>query len=328
MEKVKKSTSGGWWQRFSREYSIVLITIGVIIAAVIAVTIKFGDPTKFWDGQNFINILRANTVTGIIAFGMAFVIVSGNIDLSVGSQLVFVGLLMFNVLNATGSIPLAILVAVLFSSALSIGAGFIVTKGRVPSFILTLGLQYVYRSLSIFAMSSGGVTGDVAEFKLISNTELGGVFPLPIIYFFIVFAVYFYISKYTVLGRRIYAVGSNEQATKLSGINTNWVKMMAFALLGIAVAIAAVVEGSRMNSMNSSSSGDGYDLSCIAMAVVGGIAMEGGKGSMIGTLFGIVIMGIISNILTIMQMDVYLVNAVKGAIIIAAVLLQHKSKNN
>lgn len=325
MEKVKKSGNTAW-KKFIREYSIVLITIGVIIGSVIAVSVKYGDPSKFWDAQNFMNIFRANSVVGIIAFGMAFVIISGNIDLSVGSQLVIVGLLMFNVLNATGNIVIAIIVAVLFSCALSMGAGFIVTKGRVPSFIVTLGLQYVYRSLSIFAMHSGGVTGTVDSFKAISNTDLGGVFPLPILYFFIVFIVFFYISKYTVLGRRIYAVGSNEQATKLSGINTDWVKIMAFVMLGISVALAAVIEGSRMNSMNSSSSGNGYELNAIAMAVVGGIAMEGGKGSMIGTLFGILIMGIINNILTIMGMDVYLVNAVKGTIIIIAVLLQHKSK--
>ncbi len=336
MEKVKKSGVTGW-QKFIREYSIVLITIGVIVGAVIAVSLKYGTPTKFWDAQNFINILRANSVVGIIAFGMAFVIISGNIDLSVGSQLVIVGLLMFNVLNSTGSIFLAILIAVLFSCALSMGAGLIVTKGRVPSFIVTLGLQYVYRSLSIFAMSSGGVTGNVDAFKAIANTDIplsfkmdgspNVVFPTMIFYFIAIFLIYFYISKYTVLGRRIYAVGSNEQATKLSGINTDWVKIMSFALLGIAVAVAAIMEGSRMNSMNSSSSGNGYELNAIAMAVVGGIAMEGGKGSMIGTLFGILIMGIINNILTIMGMDVYLVNAVKGAIIIIAVLLQHKSKN-
>ncbi len=324
MEKVKNHNS--IWHKLTREYSIVLITIGVIVGAVVAVTIKYGDPTKFWDAQNFINILRNNSVIGIIAFGMAFVIISGNIDLSVGSQLVIVGLLMFAVLNATGSIVLAIIIAILFSCALSFGAGFIVTKGRVPSFIVTLGLQYVYRSLSIFAMSSGGVTGKVDSFKLISNTELGGAFPLMIVIFLVVFVAYFYISKYTVLGRRIYAVGSNEQATRLSGINTDLVKIMAFVLLGISVAIAAVMEGSRMNSMNSSSSGNGYELNAIAMAVVGGIAMEGGKGNMIGTLFGILIMGIINNILTIMGMDVYLVNAVKGAIIIIAVLLQHKDK--
>lgn len=334
MEKAKKQNA--FWHKFVREYSIVLIAVGIIVAAVIAVTIKYGDPTKFWDAQNFINILRNNSVIGIIAFGMAFVIISGNIDLSVGAQLVMVGLVMFAILNATGNIALAIIIAIVFSCALSMGAGFIVTKGRVPSFIVTLGLQYVYRSLSIFAMHSGGVTGEVAAFKAISNTEIPLVvnesgqmelgFPLMIIYFLIVFFIYFYISKYTVLGRRIYAVGSNEQATKLSGINTDWVKIMAFALLGIAVAIAAVMEGSRMNSMNSSSSGNGYELNAIAMAVVGGIAMEGGKGNMIGVLFGIIVMGVINNILTIMGMDVYLVNAVKGTIIIVAVLLQHKDR--
>ncbi|MBC5647304.1 ABC transporter permease [Christensenella tenuis] len=320
-EEVKELKKNTGWHKFVREYSIILVAVGLIIVATI-----LGGST-FMNGQNFINIFRNNTVLGIIAFGMAFVIITGNIDLSVGTQLVVVGIVLLSVLNATGNIVIALIVAVLFSCALSAGVGAIITKGRVPSFIVTLGMQYIYRSLAIFILDARGISGEVDAFQQISNYEIGGVFPLPLIYFAVVFFICFYISKYTVLGRRIYAVGSNEQATRLSGIDTDKVKIMAFVLMGLTVAIATIIEASRMNSINSASSGNGYELNAIAMAVVGGIAMEGGKGHMIGVLFGVIILGVINNILTIVGMNVYLVNAVKGAIIIGAVLLQHKKKD-
>ncbi len=304
------------------EYSIVLVALAMVLIATLL------EGQTFMTGKNFINILRNNSVQGIIAFGMSFVIISGNIDLSVGSQLVVVGIVCLAVLNATGSIVLAILAAVAMSCVLSAITGLIVTKGRVPSFIVTLGMQYVLRSVSIFAMDARGITGEIKAFQDISNYSIGGWLPMPIIYFVVMFLIYLYISKYTVLGRRIYAVGSNEKATRLSGINTDMIKIISFIILGIAVAIAAVTEASRMNSINSTSSGTSYELNAIAMAVVGGISMQGGKGNMVGTFFGIFILGIINNILTLVGMNVYLVNAVKGAIIIFAVLLQRKDREN
>ncbi|HWR24350.1 MAG TPA: ABC transporter permease [Feifaniaceae bacterium] len=321
MPITKNNKSKLLWKRFVSEYSIVLVAVAMVLIA----TLLEGE--TFMTGKNFINILRNNSVQGIIAFGMSFVIISGNIDLSVGSQLVVVGIVCLSVLNATGSILLAILAAIAISCVLSAITGLIVTKGRVPSFIVTLGMQYVLRSVSIFAMDARGITGEVKAFQEISNYSLGGWLPMPIIYFALMFVIYFYLSKYTVLGRRIYAVGSNEKATRLSGINTDTIKIISFVLLGIAVAVAAVTEASRMNSINSTSSGTSYELNAIAMAVVGGISMQGGKGNMVGTLFGIFILGIINNILTLVGMNVYLVNAVKGAIIIFAVLLQRKERD-
>ena len=321
MPITKTNKSNLIWKKFMSEYSIVLVAVAMVLIATLL------EGKTFMTGKNFINILRNNSVQGIIAFGMSFVIISGNIDLSVGSQLVVVGIVCLAVLNATGSILLAILAAIAMSCVLSTITGLIVTKGRVPSFIVTLGMQYVLRSVSIFAMDARGITGEIKAFQEISNYSLGGWLPMPIIYFAIMFAIYLYLSKYTVLGRRIYAVGSNEKATRLSGINTDTIKIISFILLGIAVAVAAVTEASRMNSINSTSSGTSYELNAIAMAVVGGISMQGGKGNMVGTLFGIFILGIINNILTLVGMNVYLVNAVKGAIIIFAVLLQRKDRD-
>ena len=326
MEQLKPKGQNGF-SRFMNSYSIIFVTIIMIIAATIAAQVMGGDNlgyNAFLNGGNVINILRNNSIIGIPALGMSFVIITGEIDLACGSQLVIVGLVIVNVLNATTNIPLAIICGIAISVGISAGTGFIIAKGRVPSFIVTLGMQYVLRSLAIFFMDARGVTAKVPEYQMISNTDVGGVVPMPIIFFAGMFILFFFISRKTVLGRRIYAVGSNERATKLCGINTDKVKIMAFILLGIAITVASITESSRMNSVNSSSTGTGYELTAIAMAVVGGISMQGGKGSLIGTLFGMLILGIINNILTIVGMDVYLVNCVKGAIIIFAVLTQRK----
>ncbi|HHT44210.1 MAG TPA: ABC transporter permease [Fastidiosipila sp.] len=321
MNKVSSKLESIRRHKFFSEYSIILVAIAMVIIATIL------EGQTFLTGRNFINILRNNAIQGIIAFGMSFVIISGNIDLSVGSQLVIVGITCLSVLNATGSTILAILSALIMSVALSLLTGFIVTVGRVPSFIVTLGMQYFLRSIGIYIMDARGITGRVASYQQISNYMLFGWLPLPIIYFFVMLGISIYVARSTIIGRHIYAVGSNEKATRLSGINTNRVKMIAFAILGVTVAVAAIIESSRMNSINSTSSGQTYELNAIAMAVVGGIAMEGGRGKLIGTFFGIFILGIINNILTLVGMHVYLVNAVKGAIIILAVLLQRKSRD-
>lgn len=308
------------WKRFYGEYSVILVTIVIFIIACLA------ERENFLTAQNIINILRNNAVVGVMAFGMAFVIISGNIDLSVGSQLVAVGSIILGVMNMTGNVVMAMVVGVACSCVFSAITGVIVTKGGVPSFVVTLGLMNIYRSVCMYFMAGGGFYGNSTAYAQISNYSVGGIIPLPIVYLAIVFGAYFYISKHTKLGRYIYAVGSNEKATRLSGINTDWVKIRAFMLMGLSVGMAAIIETSRMNSINASSSGTSYEMNAIAMVVIGGISMSGGKGNLINTFFGIFILGIINNILTLMGVDVFLVNAIKGCIIILAVLLQRKEK--
>ncbi len=311
-------------KQFASENSIVLIVIAMIIAATAA------EGTQFLSLQNFMNILRNHAVIGIIALGMAFVIISGNIDLSVGAQMVAVAALTVSFINKTGNVPVGILIAVVSSCTMSTITGIIVTKGHVPSFIVTLGMQYIYRSLSMFFMQGGGFYLDKVKapfYTQISNYMVFGKIPMPVIYFLLVFAALWFVSKYTRLGRHIYATGSNEKATRLSGINTDKIKILSFTLLGLAIAIAAVIESSRMGSINSTSSGNAYELNAIAMTVIGGISMQGGKGKISGALFGMLILGIINNMITLLGVNVYLINAFKGLIIIGAVLLQRKDRD-
>ena len=309
------------FKKLYSEHSVILVTLVIFVLASIV------ERENFLTLQNIINILRNNAVVGVLAFGMSFVIISGNIDLSVGSQLVAIGSIILAIMNSTGNLYLAIFVGILASCVFSALAGVIITKGNVPSFVVTLGLMNIYRSVCMFFMSGGGFYGEVPAYSQISNYSAFDKIPLPIFYLLIIFGVYYYISRYTKTGRYIYAVGSNEKATRLSGINTDWVKIKAFILMGVTVAVAAVIETSRMNSINASSSGLSYEMNSIAMAVIGGISMSGGKGSLVNTLFGVFILGIINNILTLMGADVFLVNAIRGCIIILAVLLQRSDKN-
>lgn len=307
-------------RKFLDQYSIMFITVLMILVATLL------QGATFLSLPNFVNIIRNNSIVGIIAFGMSLVIISGNIDLSVGAQMVIVASLTLEVVNRTGSALLGVLTAFAFSCSLSLMTGIIVTKGRVPSFIVTLGLQYIYRSILIYALNGGGITTLNEKYTQISSYSLFGWLPLQIVYFFVMAIIYSFISKHTVLGRHIYAVGSNEKATRLSGIKTDRIKIIAFVLLGATIAVAAIAESSRMGSINSTSSGTSYELNAIAMAVIGGVAMEGGKGKMTNTMFGAFIFGLINNILTLVGINPRLVNAFKGAIIIVAVLLQRKSK--
>jgi ribose transport system permease protein len=310
------------------QYSIIWVLLGIIILA----SIFLGD--SFLDPQNFVNILRNNAILGILALGMAFIIISGNIDLSIGSMLVAVGAIAIAIANYFGkilspglswlAIIIAILAALICSSVFGALSGLIITKGRVPSFIVTLGFMSIYRSVSMYFMKGGGFYCDVPAFQKISNTELFGVIPLPIIYFAIAAAACYYIAKYTRFGRHVYAVGSNEKAARLSGINTDRVKILAFMFMGIMVALAVIIETSRMNSINATSSGQGYELTAIAAVVIGGVAMSGGRGSIIGAVLGVLLLGTISNILNIAGVDVFLVNSIKGSLVVLAVLLQKK----
>ena len=322
MQNTVTLTGKQKFKRFLGEYNIILVTLLMI---VISTCLK---GFTFLSLANIINIIRSNAVIGIIAFGMAYVIITGNIDLSVGAEMVAVAALSITMVNLTGSAFMGVLTAFVTGIGFSFITGLIITKGRVPSFIVTLGFQYIYRSVLTYALNGGGVTTKNPGYLAISSTEILGFLPLQIVYFFLMAFIYWYISRYTALGRRFYAVGSNEKAARLSGIKTDRIKIMAYVLLGVTVAVAAIAESSRMGSINSTSSGTSYELNAIAMVVIGGVSMEGGKGKLSNTMFGAFIFGMISNILTLIGINTKLVNAVKGAIIIIAVLLQRNSKEN
>ena len=306
------------------KYSSIFAFLLIFLIAVIV------KGTTFLNPNNLLNVLLNNSVIGIIALGMTMIIITGGIDLSVGSQLAMTGLVGITVLNNTNSIAAAILVTAALGILSGTIAGFFVSKFNIPAFIVTLGTTSIYRSLIQYFYHGGGILAEgtkVDGFLKISNTRLFGIVPTPIIYWVVLSIIVSFIMKKTSFGRYVYGVGSNEQATKLSGINTKKVKILTYTISGLLVAIASIIEASRLGSMNSASSGLSYDMDAIAAVVIGGTRMSGGYGHIIGTVFGTLTLGVINNMLNLLGVNSFLVGAIKGGIIIGAVLLQKYLEN-
>lgn len=310
----------GFWGpivRFLAENSVIVAFAAMVIIA----TVLAGD--SFMSLTNIINILRTVSIIGIISLGMTLIIISGGIDLSVGSALVLVGAAGLWVLNETRSIPLGLVT--MLAGGIAIGAinGTVITRGRVTPFIATLGVMATCRSLSLYLLNGGGISANVPAYWVIANNDLFGI-PYPVIYFVLLTVMVFVFSQRTPMGRYIYSIGSNEKASHLSAINVNRVKVITYMIGGAMVSIAAMVETSRLNSVSAASSGQGYELDAIAAVIIGGTRMSGGRGSVVGTFFGVLILGILNNMLTLMGVSPFVTGTVKGIIIIVAVLVQKK----
>lgn len=298
-----------------------------ILLFVVAIMI---EGTTFFSVQNIMNILLNNSIVGVIALGMTLIIISGGIDLSVGAQLASTGIIAIMVANNTGSVIIGLLAAMLTGGLMGLFTGVIIAKFNIPPFITTLGLMQIYRSIAQHNLNGGGLSVDrdvVGGFLDISNTriwEFGNFIgiPLPVIYWIVLAIVIHIVLTRTSFGRYIFAIGSNEKAANLSGINVMKVKLGVYMLSGVLVAIGSIIEASRIGSMNSSVSGTAYELQAIAAVVIGGTAMSGGKGKISGTFFGMLTLGMINNMMNLMGMPPFFVAAIQGKIIILAVLLQ------
>ena len=297
-----------------------------------------GEWAKFWFDNTF-NVLRANTSVGIVALGMTLVIMIGGIDLAVGSTLAGVGTVLMAMIDTgdhgvlirmgitgTPAFIIGILAALLAGTAIGAVNGLLITKGKVPPFIATLGVMNIVRSVAQYFTKS--YTPTVPKtFQGIANTVLFGQRPLTILYWLVLAVIFYLLMKHTAFGRYVYATGSNERTTRLSGINTDKIKMKVYMITGFVVAIAAVAQLSRLGGMDVASAGNGYELDSIAAVVVGGTAMSGGRGSIVGTILGVLIIGLMNNLLILLGVDSFLTDAFKGAIVVAAVLMQRKEKN-
>ncbi|ANE46872.1 ribose ABC transporter permease [Paenibacillus swuensis] len=304
----------GWlWS----EYSVVFAFLAIVLLAVIVNGGDFASPT------NFVNILRQVSIIGIISLGMSVVMLSGGIDLSVGAVLAFVGAITIIVLNNTGSVLIALVTAIGSGAVIGGLNGFMITKGRIASFIATLGVMAAARSLALYIADGGSIAGKVEGYTAIANHELLGL-SYPIWIFLAVTAFIYVLMHKTKFGRYVYAIGSNEKAAILSAIRVDRVKIGVYMLCSILVGLAAVIESSRLNSISSASSGLSYELDAIAAVIIGGTRMTGGRGKVIGTFFGILILGVLNNTMNLVGVSPYLQGLVKGLIIITAVLLQRK----
>lgn len=278
----------------------------------------------FLTTSNLLNVLVQAAVVSVLAAGVNFAILTGGIDLSVGSLLGLVGVLIAAVYKATGSVFLALATGLVLGFGLGLFNGAMVSAGRIPSFIATLGTMSIARGLAFVFTQGRPISTFPASFRALGAGEIGGI-PIPIIVVLVVYLVAHYVLTQTPFGRAIYAIGSNEDAARLSGVNVGWYKTAAFGVSGLLAGLAAIMFTGRINSAHPLA-GDGYELDAIAAVVIGGTSLSGGEGRVLGTLVGALIMGVIRNGLNLLMVDSYWQQVVIGAVIVVAVLLDRRGR--
>ena len=276
---------------------------------------------RFFTLSNQINILRQVSIQAIIAFGMTVVIISGGIDLSVGSVFAFSAVVMASVLKQ-GSVFLGILVALLIGGAFGLANGLLVAKGKMQPFIATLATMAIARSFTLVYTQGMPITGFSRSFRYIGRGEILGV-PIPVVIMVSILLLMWYILRMTKLGLYAYSIGGNEEATRLSGVKVNLYKVSFYVISGVLTAVSAIILTARLNSAQPIF-GVGYELDAIAAVVLGGASLSGGTGGVIGTFFGALLMGVINNGLNLLNVSPFYQQAVKGIVILLAVLLEKK----
>nr|WP_199690123.1 MULTISPECIES: ribose ABC transporter permease [Clostridia] len=281
---------------------------------------------SFFTLNNILNLLRQVSVNALIAFGMTFVILTAGIDLSVGSTLALGSALTAGLL-AGGMDPfLAICIGLLIGLMLGALNGLIIAKGKVAPFIATLATMTIFRGATLVYTDGKPITGlsDSFAFEMIGKGYVFGI-PFPAIIMLIVFFSLFFVLRSTVFGRKVYAIGGNEEAAKLSGIKAERVKIGVYSLTGMLAVLAGIIITSRLDSAQPTA-GTMYELDAIAAVVIGGTSLSGGKGRIFGTLIGALIIGVIDNGLNLLNVSSFYQQIVKGLVILLAVLLDRKSK--
>lgn len=293
--------------------------IGLIIISVILSVMN----SDFLTMNNILNVFRQVSINALIAFGMTFVILTGGIDLSVGSILALSGALTAGLMTAGIAPMLAVVLGVLLGAVMGAVNGFIISKGKVAPFIATLATMTIFRGLTLVYTEGRPITGFGSDtFSLLGSGYLFFI-PIPVIWMVIVFAILYFILKKTAFGRRVYAIGGNEEASILSGIKVDKIKIMIYTISGLLAALAGIILTSRLNSAQANA-GVGYELDAIAAVVLGGTSLSGGRGWIFGTLIGAMIIGVLNNGLNLLEVSSFYQQVVKGSVILLAVLLDRK----
>lgn len=299
--------------QYLRDYGsfIALIFLVIVIGAI---------SHDFRTVNNFLSLLRQSAINGLIAFGMTCVILTGGIDLSVGSVLALTSIICAHTIKIGLPAPLSMLIALIFGIILGTISGLMVTKSRLQPFIATLITMTGYRGLTMI-LSGGKPISRLGNNLLLNHIGKGSFLgiPIPVWILIIFFAIFLFILKKTVLGRQIYATGSNAKSAELAGININNIKLIVYAVSGFMASLSGLILVSRLGSAQPTL-GSGYELDAIAAVALGGTSMTGGRGKITGTLIGILIIAVLNNGLNIIGVSSYYQDVVKALVIFLAVI--------
>ena len=310
------------WQKYA---SFIALLVLILISSFLS--------PYFLKFQNLVNILRQVSYTGIIALGMTFVIIGGGIDLSVGSMTAFVGAVVVLLMNSLNTVIENEVIVIIIGIATGImvgtlvGAfnGFMITKGKIAPFIVTLGSMAIFRSLTLYIGNAGEIRSSnilYGEFGMGSFMRI----PVPVWVMLILAAILNLVLNNTRYGRYICAVGSNQDVARFSAINVSFVRFFSYTLNGILVALSSILLASRFNAVSTSNMGLGFELDVIAAVIVGGTTLTGGRGTVWGTICGAVMLGVINNMMNMVGVSPYLQGTVKGIVILGAVYIQRQKQ--
>jgi inositol transport system permease protein len=300
-----------------RKYGTILIFVGICILASIL------SPT-FLTEANLTNVLRQVVVVSLLACGVTFIIILGHIDVSLGSVLALAGVIAASVMAMTGSIALAVVAGLVVGAVIGLINGIVITFFRIPSFIMTLATTTVARGVALLYTGGSPISG-LGDFKIIGQGAIGPV-PISVLILILFVIISWTLLNKTKFGRYVYAVGGNQRAALASGINPDSIVIKAFVFNGILCAVAGIILMSRINS-GQPAAGVGYEFDAITAVVVGGTSLMGGTGTITGTIIGSLIIGVINNILNLLNVSSYWQQIIKGLIIAIAVILDVWTKS-
>jgi ribose transport system permease protein len=313
---VTAETPGVKRRRVLTQSSRQLGTFAGLVA--LCITLWAATP-HFLTVSNLLNVLEQTSINAVVAVGMTFVIISGGIDLSVGSVLALSGIVLAGALEGGVPTPAACALALAVGAGCGVANGALITFGRLPPFIATLGMMSVARGAALMLAEGRPISGFDDGFRALATGRIL-IVPAPVVITIVIYASAHLVLGHTVFGRATYAIGGNEEAARLSGVPVRFHKTGVYAVAGLTSAAAAIILTARLNSAQPTA-GTMYELDAIAATVIGGTSLLGGEGTLVGALIGALVMGVLRNGLNLLNVSSFFQQVVIGAVIIVAVLI-------
>ena len=306
-------------KKFLMKYVMYIFLVLMCIILAIA-------SDKFLTVTNLMTIIKQISIQSIVAIGMTMIIISGNIDLSVGSLVALCSVSGAMIMNKGLPMVVAIIASILIGALAGFVTGGVTAKLKLHSFLVTLSLMTALRGLAQTMTNGRPVAGLPSAFGKIASASIGPV-PLLVIYMIVLYAIFMYVMKYTAFGRSIYAVGSNQESARLSGINIEMVKTMVFVISGALCGIAGVLLTAKVRSGDPTCA-NAWEMDTIAGAIIGGTDMNGGEGKLGGTIIGLLFVGILANGMVLLGVSAYMQSVIKGLVIFMAVIINSIQKRS
>lgn len=309
---------------YMRKSSDILRQCTLIIVLILEFILFANLSDSFMTTSNVINIFRQVAVTGISAVGMFMIILLGEIDLSVGSVYAFIGIICAYLFRATENTLVILLSALAIGTAIGFISGIITAKGKIPAFVTTLAIMSICRGIA-YILTGGTPIGIVnSKFTIFGAGYVFSTIPVPVIIMVVILIAGIFLTGYTRFGRHIFACGGNEQASRWSGLKTDKIKIAVFTIAGLLNGLSALILAGRLGG-GLPSAGDGAEMDVITTVILGGTSLSGGKGKFWGVITGVIVIGVLNNGLTMMNVSSYWQKVIKGIIILIAVLFDSRA---